>query len=419
MSAAPIPQTLAPPRAALAPRTAVAMFGLLLLAYAVNAMDRMVFPVLLVEVRGEYGFSLEAAGLQATVFALGMGLAGLPSGWLQRTLGRKWTIVAGTVVFSLATALTTVSTGFTDMLLWRVLSGAGEAFQLAALITVASSAFPARRGMAIGSVNTAFAVGSIIGPALGSGLLEGYGTWRAPMIAYGTIGVALAIAIAVLVSPRLTELDSSAGSTSHTGGAGTLLAHNPLVLAVITALFGLTDFAFIGLYASYLREQLHFTPSAAGFVVGLSGLAAFASPLGGHLVDRMSPRLLLTTLNLGVAVCGCALFLGPGSMTSQATFSFLFGLFASSGVYVAAAGYLVKSVSSENVSRAAGLFVTCIYVAAGLAGLLFSTLITATGWTTAALVQIVGFSVLGAALALTLRPHLFSSADASNTSRDL
>ncbi|MDF2710492.1 MAG: hypothetical protein K0R62_6144, partial [Nonomuraea muscovyensis] len=32
-----------------------------------------------------------------------------------------------------------------DMLLWRVLSGAGEALQLAAIITVASSAFPARR----------------------------------------------------------------------------------------------------------------------------------------------------------------------------------------------------------------------------------------------------------------------------------
>ncbi|MFF5213237.1 MFS transporter [Streptosporangium sp. NPDC000396] len=415
MSAAPIPQTLPPPREALTPSAAVGMFVLLLLAYAVNAMDRMVFPILLVEVRGEYGFSLEAAGLQATVFALGMGLAGLPAGWLQRTLGRKWTIVAGTLVFSFATALTAASTGFMDMLLWRVLSGVGEALQLAAIITVASSAFPARRGVAIGSINVAFAVGSVIGPALGSGLLESYGTWRAPMLAYGAIGVALAIAVLLLVSPRLTELDSSAGSTLHIGGAGTLLSRNPLVLAVITVLFGLTDFAFIGLYASYLRGQLDFAPSGAGFVVGLSGLAAFASPLGGYLADRMSPRILLPALNLGVAACGCALFLGPGSAAWQAPFSFLFGLFASSGLYVAAASYLVKSVSSEAVSRAAGLFVACIYVAAGLAGLLFSSLIAAAGWITAAMVQIVGFSALGAVLALILRPHLFSKA---NTPQD-
>lgn len=413
MSAAPIPETLPPPKQTVAPRAAIAMFGLLLLAYAVNAMDRMVFPVLLIEVRDEYHFSLEAAGLQATVFALGMGLAGLPAGQLQRLVGRKQTIVIGTLVFSLATALTAASAGFADMLLWRVLSGVGEAFQLAAIITVASSAFPARRGVAIGSVNVAFAAGAIVGPSLGISLLESYGTWRAPMIAYGAIGIALAIAIMVLVSPRFTEINSSASSTSYIGGASKLLSRNPLVLAVITALFGLADFAFIGLYASYLREQLNFTPGGAGFIIGLSGLAAFASPLGGYLVDRMSPRILLSAINLGVAVCGCALFLGSGSMAWQGTFSFLFGLFASSGVYVACASYLVKSVNSEIVSRAAGLFVTCIYIAAGVSGLLFSSLISATGWIAAGMVQVVGFSILGAALAFALRPELFSKANTS------
>lgn len=412
MNAPPVP--ISPPsRETLASGVAVAMFGLLLVAYTVNAMDRMVFPILLVEVRHEYGFSLEAAGLQATVFAIGMGLAGLPAAHLQRMLGRKRTIVVGTLVFSLATAMTAASAGFLDMLLWRVLSGVGEALQLAMIIAVASSAFPARRGVAIGSVNMAFAAGSVIGPALGSGLLEHFGTWRAPMLAYGAIGIALALAIVVLVSPRLTEANAAASSARHLGGARTLLSRNPLVLAAVIALFGLADFAFIGLYASYLRGQLGYTPGGAGFVIGLSGLAAFASPLGGYLADRLSPRIVLPALNVGVAACGCALFVGPASTGWQATFSFLFGLFASSGVYVAAASYLVKSVNGELVGRAAGLFVTCIYVAAGLAGLLFSSLISATGWITAGMVQIVGFSVLGAALALALRPQLFSTTTSS------
>ncbi|WP_214324331.1 MFS transporter [Nonomuraea sediminis] len=415
MTTTPVPFS-PPSRPTLAPKLAVAMFGLLLLAYAVNAMDRMVFPVLLVEVRAEYGFSLEAAGLQSTVFAIGMGLAGLPAGFLQRTLGRKRTIVAGTLLFSLATALTTVSIGFADMLVWRVLSGVGEALQLAMIIAVASSAFPARRGVAIGSVNMAFAAGSIIGPALGSGFLESYGTWRAPMLAFGAIGVALALAILALVSPGLTEIDPAESATRNVGGAPRLLSHNPMVLAAITALFGLADFAYIGMYASYLRGQLGFTPGGAGFVIGLSGLAAFASPVGGYLADRFSPRIVLPALNVGVAVCACALFLGPGSTAWQGTFSFLFGLFASSGLYVATAGYLVKSASGEIVSRAAGLFVTCIYVAAGVAGLLFSSLISLGGWVTAGLIQIGGVSLLGALLALALRPHLFSK---TVTSEDL
>ncbi|WP_406290340.1 MFS transporter [Embleya sp. NBC_00896] len=395
-------------QAALRPTLAVAMFALLLLAYAVNAMDRMVFPVLLPEVRQEHGFGLQAAGLQATVFALGMGLAGLPAGQLQRRYSRRSLIVFGTLVFSVATAMTTLSFGFVDMLVWRVLSGVGEALQLAAILTVASAAFPARRGVAIGAVNVAFASGALIGPALGSVLLKEYDTWRAPMIAFGIIGVVLGLAVLCVVSPRLTEATAADGPHPQTGGAASILSRTPLTLAAVTALFGLVDFAFIGLYASYLRENLSFSPGTAGFVVGLSGLAAFASPLGGYIVDRVSARVLLPLLNLAVAACGCALFLGPDTRVWQGGFSFLFGLFASSGMYVAAAGYLIKSVSSDLASRAAGLFVTCIYVAAGFAGLLFSALVDATGWTTAGLVQIVALSILGAALATTITPHDFS-----------
>ena len=53
--------------------------------------------------------------------------------------------------------LTVVSVGFADMLAWRVLSGAGEALQLGAILTVAAGAFPRHRGLAIGAVNMAFA----------------------------------------------------------------------------------------------------------------------------------------------------------------------------------------------------------------------------------------------------------------------
>ena len=58
-----------------------AIFVLLLVAYLVNAMDRQVFPVLLVAVRNDYGFSTTEAGLQSTIFALGIGVLGLPSGY--------------------------------------------------------------------------------------------------------------------------------------------------------------------------------------------------------------------------------------------------------------------------------------------------------------------------------------------------
>ncbi|MEV6911899.1 hypothetical protein [Amycolatopsis sp. NPDC051071] len=109
------------------------------------------------------------------------------------------------------------------------------------------------------------------------------------------------------------------------------------------------------------------------------------------------------------ALAAVALFTGPPSPAWHATFSFLFGLFASSGGYVVLAGLLVKSVRPRIAGHASGLFITCIYVAAGVAGYVFSRFVGVLGWTGGGLVQIAGLSLIGALLALFLRPILFST----------
>ncbi|HIV58708.1 MAG TPA: MFS transporter [Candidatus Stackebrandtia faecavium] len=391
------------------PAAAVLMFLLILVAYSVNAMDRQVFPVLLTEVRTEYGFGLPAAGLQSTLFALGMGLTGIPAGMAMRKLSRKHVIIIGTIVFSVATGLTVVSLGFWDMVLWRVLSGVGEALQLVAILTVASHAFPKRRGMAIGSVNMAFAAGSLLGPNLGVAIQSAFGTWRAPLIAFALIGFAAALLVWLAVRSSFTERDAGQQTTTtYVGGATSFFSRNPLILAVITLLFGLIDFGFIGMYASYLRDFLGFTQADAAVAVGLAGLAAFASPLGGILVDRITPRAAIAWLSLAQTACGVALFFGPGNLPWQATWSFLFGLIASSGLYVGLAACLVKSMESSYASRASGLFTSSIYLGAGFAGLVFGMLVDAAGWQAAGMIQIAGLSFICVVLAFALKMSDFS-----------
>lgn len=397
-----------PTTASTAPGPAVLMFLLILLAYSVNAMDRMVFPVLLPEIRAEYGFGLPEAGLQSTLFALGMGLTGIPAGIALRRWSRKNVVILGTILFSAATVLTVLSFGFWDMVVWRILSGVGEALQLVAILTVASHAFPRRRGVAIGSVNVAFATGSLIGPNLGVLLHGAFDTWRAPMIAFGVIGLVAALLVWVGVRSTFSEQRASGEVVHHVGGATSFVSRNPLLLAAITVLFGLIDFGYIGMYASFTIEHLGFTSAEAAFVVGLSGLAAFASPLGGWLIDRLNPKTVICALSIAQAVCGAALFLGPSEVGWHAAWSFLFGLVASSGTYVGLAASLVKSMSEEHASRASGLFTSCIYVAAGFAGLVFGLIVGVAGWNAAGLIQITGLSALSALLALALRGADFS-----------
>src|ERR1700740_1379695 len=88
---------------------AVAMFVVLLITYSLNAMDRQIFPLLLADVRKEYGFSLADAGFLSTVFTLGMALAGYPTGYLLSRFSRKTVVQLGIAVFSVGTLLTAYS----------------------------------------------------------------------------------------------------------------------------------------------------------------------------------------------------------------------------------------------------------------------------------------------------------------------
>src|SRR6267378_6999772 len=138
------------------------MFGVLLGSYVVNAMDRQLFPLVAPEVRREYGFSLAGVGFLSTVFTLGMAVAGVPTGFLLARFSRKAVLQTGIALFSAGTVLTVVSRGFADMLMYRAVTGIGEAMQLTVLLAIAANYFVNHRAVALGSVNFSFGVGAIV-----------------------------------------------------------------------------------------------------------------------------------------------------------------------------------------------------------------------------------------------------------------
>ena len=170
-------------------------------SYFINAMDRALFPLILPEVRREYGFALPEAGLMSTVFTIGMALAGLPTGYLMSRYARKSVAQIGIFIFSAATLVTVLAAGFADMLVYRALTGIGEAMQLTALLAIVSSYFARYRAVGIGALNCSYGVGAVLGPLLGAAMLSAYGTWRAPMIGFGIMGFAIMALVALFVRP--------------------------------------------------------------------------------------------------------------------------------------------------------------------------------------------------------------------------
>lgn len=384
--------------------------AVLLGAYVINAMDRQLFPLILPEVRREYGFGLAEAGLMSTVFTIGMALAGLPTGYLMQHFPRKSVAQIGTFIFSAATLLTVLAAGFTHMLLYRALTGVGEAMQLTAMLAILSSYFSRHRGAGVGAVNFTFGVGAVLGPLVGAAMLSVYGTWRAPMVGFGITGFALMALVAVFVRRSVSEVTPATGieGAAVIGGAGTLRNRNTLLLVLLSCIAGLVLYGFLGMYPTYLREQLMYTPADTGRVMSIFGLGALASIAGGFLGDRFPMRTVLAASFLAAGAVGWLLFNGPVTFAAQATLAFAWGVAAPGFIFVNLAACHVKAVSAELAGRASGIFVTSFYTAASVAGYAIGWLATKFGWTIAGDLQLCAICFVAILLVLALKPERMS-----------
>jgi DHA1 family inner membrane transport protein len=387
---------------------AIAMYGVLLLAYSVNAADRQLFPLLAHDVRVQYGFSLSDTGLLTTIFTLGLAVAGLPTGYLLARFSRKTVLLLGIGIFSTGTALTVLALGFPDMLVYLAATGIGEAMQLTVMIAIAANYFVGYRAAAIGSMNVFFGLGAFTGPILGGLLLTSYRSWHAPMIAFGLFGFLMIAAIALSVRPWFSETRRAADARTDLLGAPTLVNRNTIILTVLSVIGGLVLFGFTGMYPTYLREGLHYTPKAAGLVASFYGVGALLSIFGGWLGDRFSPRAVLSSAFFCIADLGYLCFHGSGAVVPRAILTCAYGAIGSGTIYVNLAAYHVKAVRSSLSSRASGMFVTSLYAAAAAAGYLMGGIASHAGWALAGEIQISSLSVVAGSLALTLRPDKMS-----------
>jgi DHA1 family inner membrane transport protein len=385
---------------------AIAMFCVLLASYALMAADRYLFPVLAADVRKAFGFSLANTGLLATIFTLGLGVGGLPTGYLLNHYSRKLVVLTGILIFSAATALTTVVPGFWTMLVCLAAQGIGMSMLATSMFALAASYFAKYRSAAIGSVNFCYGIGGFLGPYLTGKLRQSYGTWHAPMLAFGAFGLFMMAVIVATVRPWFSESHraAEAAKAHRAGGASTLANRNTIILTVLCLIHGLSMYGLLGLYPTFLRESLHYSPVDAGKVIGFYGVGALTSIAGGWLGDRFSPKVVLCGSLLCSTVLGYLFFQQAYSMATREALTCIYGITGSAVLYVNLAGYHVKSLRSSMSSRGSGMFVTSLYGGAAFGGYVLGALASRLGWMAGSEIEMSLLCLIGAVLALALRP---------------
>jgi predicted MFS family arabinose efflux permease len=387
---------------------ALAMFGLLLLAYVLMSADRYLVSILAPDIRKALGFTLPQMGALTTLFTLGIGIAGLPAGSLIARFSRKAVLLAGIVLFSGATYLFTTAGSFQSMLVFIVMQGVGMSFLATSMFSLAASYFANNRVAAVGIVNVCFGLGSFVGPWAIGDLRSSTGSWQVPMLAFAACGIGFAILIALAVRPWFSETKHAAHHNEGTGGAETLFNRNTLILTVLSIIYGLAVYGFLGLYPTFLRESLHFTPAQAGATLKFFGLGSLLAYFAGVLGDRLSPKIVIVGSSLAVVALGFFLYLPDLSTVSREILVFLYGVAGAAVLYTNLAGAHIKSLRRSLAARGSSMFVTTLYAGAAFGGFLMGDLVKQFEWIQAGRIQISLLTMVGAVLALGLRPSEMS-----------
>ncbi|MDV3126615.1 MFS transporter [Mycobacterium sp. 21AC1] len=265
----------------------------LIIANAVIALGYGVVAPVLPAYARHFGVSISAATFVITAFAL-MRLCFAPvSGMLIQRLGERRIYVNGLLIVALSTGACAFAQTYWQLLLFRSLGGIGSTmFFVSALGLMIRISPEDARGRVAGMFSSAFLVGSVGGPVLGS-LTAGFGL-SAPFLIYGA---ALLVAAAVVfISLRHSSLAAPAPDDGPTVTVRIALRNRAYRAALLSnfatgwSAFGLR----VALVPLFVVEVLHQGAGIAGLALATFAIGNVAAVIpSGYLSDRVGRRLLL------------------------------------------------------------------------------------------------------------------------------
>ena len=323
--------------------------GILVATAILSYTDRQVLSLVVDPIRGDLGISdTQVSLLLGTSFAVIYGIAGIPLGWLADRVSRRNLILAGLVVWSIATFACGFARGFGELFTARIFVGLGEAVLSPAAISLISDYFPpSRRGAAVGLFLTGIALGIggaiFIGGAMlhliENGLISlGMAPWRTLLVIIGAPGLAWSLAILAIREPVRRGQEKTALQETDTRPVPWLAAA-PIFIAI--ALGSLVDNA-VGAWApTLLIREFGTDPARVGILLGLLLMTGFGGGvlLGGVLADRagslggklklcllvaliiVPASLLVASGNFLAVLLGVPLYFALSGMVTAAGFS--------------------------------------------------------------------------------------------------
>ncbi|MGH9086807.1 MAG: MFS transporter [Acidimicrobiales bacterium] len=336
----------------------------------------------------------------------------LPAGRWSDIVGGKRVFLLGLAIFTVATVLCGLSGSGTELIVARLVQGAGGALALATATPLIVATFPADQlGMALGINSTAWVMGLIVGPIAGGALVGTVG-WRSVFfvaVPFALVGCAVGAVVIpaghrragsvridwvgtlsfaaalVLLLLGLSEGQSWGWRSLPTVGVFVLAVglfavftwwelhdREPIfdlrLLArrhfrwglAVDGCYSIGFFATTFLLTFYLQGALHLSALDAGLMlIPLSVPQLLLAPLGGLLADRFGPARLVSAGAVLLMVSAVLLgHEGPRLDLAGVVVPLVVMSVANSILWPAMLKAVMSSVPSERSGVGSGLFYT-------------------------------------------------------------
>lgn len=276
------------------------VLGILTLAQTCHGIDRAIIGLVLAPVGREFALSDGQLGILAG-FAYGIffALAALPFGMAVDRWNRRNLMAAALTLWSGATALCGLATGFWTLVIGRAAVGTAEAGGSPTGMSLLSDYFGEdRRATAIGIWYLSSGIGLAIAFVVGGAIVQSVG-WRWAFVAAGVPGLLLAPVLLLTVreprrgaldAPAPVQRDDPAGLMQRIG----LLAARPGLLYCIGAIVLIAAGIYgMSTWLTTFLIRVHDMPIArAGTLIAIAygGLGSLGGFLAGWVIDAINRR---------------------------------------------------------------------------------------------------------------------------------
>jgi DHA1 family bicyclomycin/chloramphenicol resistance-like MFS transporter len=258
----------------------------------------------------ELGATMSQTQLTLSAGILGLALGQVIAGPSSDALGRRRPLLLGVAAFALVSLLCIIAPSVAALTVLRFVQGAAGAAGIAIALAIVSDLYAGSvQARVFSLLMLVSGLAPIIAPVIGSQLLA-FTSWRGIFVILSLIGIVLLLAVTFGLGETLPAARRQSG-----GLAASLRAFRDLLLdrrfvgyAFASGSAFAAGIVYISVSPFILQNIYGVSPQHIGIVFGINALGlVIMAQVGGKLVGRVSPQILLAWGVAAIAIGGMAL----------------------------------------------------------------------------------------------------------------